>query len=240
MPNRIELNHLQFANGGLPFPNNCVLVEMTYCTDGVKTKGGIIVGFNKDVLYAEGEDAHNADLQEVSGIVTRVPEKLYFNPKDPNSMLWETDMELQVGDLVWFGIMESSNAQEILCEGRLYKIIPYADIIVARRRTEVIVLNGYALCQTVNRQKISDLDVISEESIDTTRCIVRYVGKPNKRYKVKNHIDHKDLKPGDVVLLQPRTSFWYLERKRYLANFNGDELYIVVPRRKIVMVIDRD
>jgi len=224
------------------------LVEILRSTDGVKTKGGIIIGFNDDVNYAEGDNAWNADLQVVSGVVERMPAKLYYNTKDPHSMLWETDMELQVGDMVWGSIMEFSNAQEILCEGRLYKLIPYADIYVAKRQKgmgvlsfdKVIVLNGYVLCQTVNRTKLSDLDFISEGQIDTSKCAVSYVGRPNKSYKTKSYCDIIDIKKGDTILLQPRTSFQYLERKSYLSSFEDDELFIVVPRRKILAVLERE
>ena len=245
---RIELTEEQFAKGELVFPANHVIVEMTHNNDYAKSKGGIIVGLADRATYAEGKNSLGADMQEVWGTVVKLPPKLNFDKEDPNSMDWDTDMELEIGDLVWFGIIESANCSEIVVGERLYKIIPYEDLYVAKRLNpprikgidKIIPLNGFVLCQTLNRRKISDLDVISEGHIDTTRCIVRFVGKPNKQYKVESYVDFEDLQPGDELLLSPRTPFLYLERKKYLSSFDGDNLYIVIPRRKISMLLKRD
>ena len=240
MPNEIiELNKYQFENSNiLPFANH-ILIEMTQSNEGRKTNSGIIVGLTERVVYAEGDNSLAADLEEVWGTVAKVPEKLYYCETDPASMDYETEMELEVGDKVWFGLIEAHNCIEILCEGKKYKIMPYRDVYVAKRKDEVIVLNGNCLCQTLTRQKISELDVVSEEQIDPTKVIVKYIGNPNTKYKQPSYADHQDLKVNDVVLLQPRTPLQYLERKSYLSSFNGDELYVVVPRRKMVAVISR-
>lgn len=255
---QIELTREELDGGILSNKCNHVIVEVPYSNEGAKTKSGVIVGFNKDVLYAEGEDAHNADLQEVWGYVYKCPAKLYYNEEDPESMPWETEMELLPGDRVWFGLIESANAREILCEGKVYKILPYQDLYVAKRSAprvdmgngwyrreftkksiQVIPLNGYVLCQTTTLKKMSDLDVVSEDKIDKLRATVRFVGTPNRRYKTKGFADIENLQPGDEVMLEPRTPFLYLERKKYMAQFDEDNLYIVVPRRKIQAVLNR-
>lgn len=224
--------------GVLPL-NNHVIVEMLYNSEGITTKGGIIIGFNKDVVYAEGEDSHAADLQEVCGRVWKAPDKLYFSPGKQGTMEWDTDMEIKEGDMVWFGLIEAHNAMELHCEGRVFKILPYSDLYVAKRGNEVICLNGYVLMQTVNKMRISDLDHISEKQIDKTKGVIRYVGKANRRYISKNFADHKDIREGDIVLLDPRARPFLLERKPYLAQFDGDNLYLVIQRRRIAMVLNR-
>ena len=238
---RIELTKEEFDRGIMPFPNNHVLVKTIYSSEGAKTKGGVIVGFNTDTVYAEGDNSWAADMQEVSGIVERVPEKLYFNDDkdDINSMEWECDMELKKGDEVWYGLIEATNSYEILCEGNLYKLIPYADIYVAKRDKEVIPLNGYILMQTTHRTKISELDYLSEDKVDNTKGIVKFVGKPNKRYRDEAYADFVDLRKDDIVVVSPRTPFLFLERKSYMARFDGDNLYVVMPRRKILSVLNR-
>lgn len=250
MPNQIiELTKEQFESGELTKLCNHVLVEVTQSNDGKTTKSGIIVGLEHRHNY--DNNAQNADMQECWGRVAQVPSELYYNEDDPKSMDYETEMELVEDDLVWGGILEFNNAPCIMCKGRDYRLIPYADLYVAKREcwvdkwsgkkaTKVIVLNGLTLCQSINRTKISELDFISEGQIDASKVVVRYVGEPNKRYKNKSYVDHQDVREGDVVLLQPRTSMQYLERKSYFSNFNGDELYLVIPRRKIVAVIERE
>lgn len=250
---KIELTRKQLDEGILTDKCNQVIVEMTYSSEGATTRSGIVYGFNRSVNYAEGSDSHPANLQEVWGIVYKCPPKLYYNENDPNSMEWDTDMELQESDVVYFSLIESANSHEVLCEGKTYKILPYADCYVAKRKLvrsqigvdmglsehQVIPLNGYVLCQSVALKKLSELDVTSQDKIDRTRAIVRYVGTCNRSYKVKSYIDHQDLQPGDDVLLERNTVHLPLERKSYSATFNGSEMYLVVPRRKIAMVINR-
>lgn len=243
----ISLTREQFNNGNLVSNNNHVLIKILHNNDYVKSKGGIFIGIpSRDVFADEVGTSLAADMEECFGEVVRVPVKLTYDEDDKNSMTWETDMELQVGDTVWGGILEFHSALTVDVEGEIYKFIPYADLYVAKRYhplinwDEVIVLNGYALLSFVNCQKISDLDVVSEDKIDPTKGIVSFIGKPNKSYKEPSYVDFEDLKVGDEVLLAPRTAIQYLERKKDFARFDGDNLYFVVPRRKIVCVTKRD
>jgi hypothetical protein len=250
---RIQISKEDFDNGKIPDLANHVLVEMVQSNDYRKSKGGIIVGLVERVIDTADDSNIAADLEEVWGVVAKVPTQLDFTTMD-----WETEMELRVGDQCYFGIIEAHNAIEIVCEDKLYKLLPYSDIYVAKRYpkmtptdvldeykkgngvyfpSKVIVLNGYILAQTINRTKIHELDVVSEDQIDTTKCVIKYIGKPNKSYKNANFVDIPNLKVDDVVMLAPRTPFQYLERKTYLSSFNGDNLYIVIPRRKIIMVL---
>ena len=125
------LSRKQLDEGRLP--QNHVLLEMTYTTEGIKSKGGIIIGINRDEEYEDERTTHAADLAEIWARVYKLPEKLYFDKTDPRSMSWECDMDLEVGDLCWFNTIESANAVEILCEGKTFKIIPYSDIYCAKK-----------------------------------------------------------------------------------------------------------
>jgi co-chaperonin GroES (HSP10) len=232
---KIELTRKQLDEGILPI--NHVLVEMTHNNDYKATKSGIVIGLPDRSTY--DANALGADMQEIWGIVYRTPLKLFFDEKDSDSMDWDCDMEVEKGDVAYFGLIDSANCHEVVCEDRLYKIIPYQELYVTKRGKDIIPLNGYILCQTVNMKKISELDVLSEDKIDKTKAIVRFVGTPNKRYKTKSYADHLDLQPGDEVLLEPRTPFLFLERKTQFATFDGDNLYIVVQRKKVAMVIKR-
>jgi len=253
--NIIELTQEEFDHGELSFPANMVIVEMTHSNDLKVSKGGIIVGVLERVIHADNTDSNlKADLEEVYGTVVRVPDSLYFNEEDNSSMEYVTEMELQVGDQCWMSIMEAHSSLTLRTPEHTYKVIPYADIYVAKREIfvdekdnwvgkkthKVVVLNGNCLCQTTNKTKISELDVVSEGQIDTTRAIVKYIGKPITHYKNPTYVDHPDLKENDVVLLSPRVPFLMLERKKYFANFDGDNLYVVIPRRKISAVLKRE
>ena len=239
---RTKLTRDELFDGKMP-PNNHVLVELLFSNEHAKTKSGIEIGFGYGVTYAEGNNSIGADLQEVFGVVRRVPDKLYYVGEDGWGMGWETDIDIHEGDYVWYSLLESANAVEIECDNIIYKLIPYEDLYVARRggiKGDVVCLNGYVLLSTVNKVKISELDYINPVTVDMNKGIVRYVGKPNKRYVNERFADHGGLMPGDTVLFAPRTPIFFLERKSYMANFDGDNLYMVVQARRIMMILKRE
>jgi len=155
-----------------------------------------------DEDYDDETTTHAADLAEVYGRVYKLPEKLTYT-EDGLGMQWDCDMELQVGDLVWFNTIESKNAVEIVCEDKLYKLIPYQDCYCAKRKQQlwktisplefalhykgndpekvlkieleqVIMLNGYVLCEPTYVQTDSPL-AIEDKKEDKTRGIIRFV-----------------------------------------------------------------
>ena len=254
-----ELTAENLINAEIPM--NHVLIETDVDWSNKKSKGGIIVGFNEDVLFAEGDSSHVADLTIPYGIVKKTPKLLYFNPDDSNSMDWETSIEIKEGDMVWFSLMESRNAVCVLCEQKLYRILPYADCYVAKRRFNMmerldfalffnisldetikevsIPLNGYVLCEILYKPKISPLDALSENMVDNTRGRVKHVGAPPKAYLRKEYCHIEDLRVGDEVLFDNPAAVFLLERTKALAQFDGDNLYWVVPRRRISLILNR-
>jgi hypothetical protein len=238
-------------------PQNAVLLEMTHSSEGIKSKGGIIVGYNLDDEYPEEDTSHAADLAEIYAKVYKLPEKLTYT-EDGLGMSWDCDMELEIGDIVWFNTIESLNAVEILCEDKIFKLIPYQDIYCSKRlymwgtqlngRTlrqekvkmyKVIMLNGYVLCEPLYLKNTSPLAVSEKGEEDKTRGIVRYIGKPNRSYLNPNYVDFQDLEVGDEVIFNPNTPLFSLERKSYLAQFDGNNLYNCVQRRRIALVLSK-
>lgn len=236
---------------------------MIHSSEGIKSKGGIVVGFNLDDEYEDESTSHKADLIEVYARVVKLPERLYFDKYDPRSMPWECDMDLEVGDLVWFNTIESYNAVEIECEGKFYKIIPYQDIYCAKRELDdltnffkqvdfnphagrkielsdcVIMLNGYCLLKPIYIHTEHEL-AVDDTKEDKTRGIVAFIGKPNKQYQNDSYMDFRDLRIGDLVLYNPNTPIFKLERTAYLAQFDDDNLYNVVQRRRIAIVLSKN
>ena len=261
MPTRpqIEITREELERAEIPL--NHVLIKITRRAEGLRTNAGVTIGFNEDVVYAEGDDSHSANLAENVGYVTKVPQGLYFNPEDPKSMDWETGMELQIGDLCFFSLIEAKNSVQLICEGELYKSIPYSDCYVAKRISErvpvdyeysdnygrvlyakaefIIPLNGFVLCEPVMRAKLSDLDHFSPDEVDKTKGIIRFIGSARNRYLRDNYSHIDDLRVGYEVLFDPKSSPFYLERLGMTAIFDNGRQYWVIPRRKIVMVINR-
>jgi len=240
---KIEVTKKELTEGILPM--NHVLCEMFYQSEGAETSSGIVYGVNTDLVYADNDNpddptSHAADMAETCAKVFRCPQKLYFNPNDEKSMNWETDMELEVGDSVFTNPIETLNAVSLVCEGKVYKLLPYHELYCAKRLNMVIMLNGYVLCLQKNKESLSTLDVTSESKVYEDRGIVTYLGNSNKRYKTDDHMDFIDLQVGDEVLFDRKYHPFLLERQTYASRFDNENLYWVVPRRRIVAVLNRE
>jgi hypothetical protein len=260
--NSIKITREELDNGIIPF--NHVMVEADKTIEGKKTKGGIIYGHDENVQFEGEGTSWEADVADVFGTVYKIPQKLYYDKEDPNhSMSWYSEMEVQIGDLVWFSVIEGRNATALECDGKFYKIIPYADLIVCRRTLPfnntpadvlriyqqtgqvlfnspniiIICLNGRVLLEYYKKPKVSSLDF--KEEIDTTKGIVRFLGKPNKEYIREEYNDIDGLEVGDLVLLNPGTPQVPLERRSFNSHFDNGKLYFVVQRRRIAMILSK-
>ena len=233
--NRTKLSKAQWESFETLFPANKIMVRID--KKDIRTKSGVLLSFNEDNIYAEGEGSHAADVATVFGTVAKVPEKIYFHPRDVNSLSWEPDgMDIQVGDYCWSHPLNVKNADEVEVEGAVYQSWPIEDVYCLRRGGidgEVICLNGNVILEPVKQEKLSELDVL-DKNFDTTRAIVRFVGKPNLRYQAKECADIQGLKPGDTVVIDAHTPIIWLERFCYNTNFDHGRMYYAIQARHIM------
>ena len=216
--------------------NNHILVRVK-SNEGRTTEAGVIVGFNADIQYAEGQGSHMADMAEVHGTVIKVPYGLYYSKDDPYSMSWKTKMMLKVDDEVWFNFIASSHSSGFDVDGEMYLFIPYADCFVAKRGDEVIPLNGYALLEEMKKEQMSEV-IVMEDKTDMRRGRVRFVGEPNEEYRIDSFSDDIEIQEGDVVQIRAGFTPYRLERQEYFADFG--EMLLVVQRRNIDFNYGRD
>ena len=236
----MRITESEFNRGTAPNIGNHVIVEVFFSVEGFETKSGVIVGFNTDAIYAEGVESHAADLTEVYGRVVRTPKKLAYSRKDPNGMSWKTDVEIEEGDYVWFNFFISRNCSEIIVGERLLKAIPYEDLFVARKGSmtgEIVPLNGYCLLEPIPLEALSKFDVLSADKIDETKAIVKYMGTPIQEYQTPMNGDMQDVRVGDIAHFIKGFKPYMLERKKYLAAFDGDTQYWVTQRRRLSLVL---
>ena len=213
-------------------PNTNLLLVRVPTNEGRTTEGGIIVGFNDDVQYAEGSGSHMADMAEVHGTVVKAPDKLYYSKDDAYSMSWKTRMAVKEGDEVWFNFIASTHSTGFKIDGEMYLFIPYADCLVAKRGEEVIPLNGYVLLSEMNKEEVSKVLYLAEtDKVDLQRGTVRFVGEPNAEYRVDTFSDDIDIQEGDVVQIKAGFTPFRLERQKYFSDFG--EMLLVVQRRNI-------
>lgn len=207
--------------------NGNVLVEVKL-NDNLKTKSGIIVGFNKDTLYSTDEtdrSSHPADVAEIHGYVKKIPEKLIFDKQSDYTMDWKTDIEIEVGDEVWFDYLDSLNTTII---NNHYLILPYQSLYVRRRGKKFLPLNGYCFFT------IPEVEEMGIKKKDFSQGIVYMTSKPNKEYIYDVWRDEIDIKKGDRVRFNAHKTQYpvYLERLKEIASF--PEMVVRAQRKDIL------
>jgi hypothetical protein len=240
---RTTLTKEEFDRYDVHYPSNLCIVQMPPEHD--ITISGIKINFNENVLYAEGEGSHVADCADVFGSVVRTVDRLYYKRNDTKySMSWQTTVEIQRGDVVWFNHLISKNCCEILVDDTLYKVIPYEDLMVARRDglsqdergEQIIPLNGNVILEEVYHKSISEFDILPKE-VDMFKGIVRFNGSDNTEYQSKGIADFKGLKEGDLVMLEKNSYPFYLERSKWNSNFDDGKQYLCCQKRHVIAVL---
>jgi hypothetical protein len=133
----------------------------------------------------------------IRGVVVKNPPYLYFNDVSnmDGSLLWDTDIETQVGDTVYvdyisiqkaFGI---SNQPEVgnyfSCEEDVYVLLDYSMLYIALREGDIFPLNGWVVGKPTKESIETSLivpDSVKSKSHDY-KFHVMYTGTPNRAYK---------------------------------------------------------
>ena len=245
---RTQMTREEFDNSEVP--SNHVIVELLRVEEDAVTHGGVAMGMYEDDTWEDESETHPADIASVVGIVRKVPAYLTFGERD-GDITWETEMELQEGDQVWFNLIESKNAVEITIsdeiKSKIYRAIPYSDCYAAKRDywidkwkdqrgTMIIMLNGFCLLEPIKIPPMSKLDLI-DHGYYQDRGIVRYLGIPNKCYVNPTYHDNTELEIGDLAFIQTGYKPFLLERKAYFALWEGSKIFFCVQRRRIIFSI---
>lgn len=196
----------------IPHPLNNFVIVKPYL-DYSKTNSGIIIP-------PEYLDEYQHSVR--CSVVVRNPDKLVpidkvtidkAHPSLPTFMEWECDIETIEGDIIIHDYLDSMNAQKFVVNGdnTVYYMIPYSGIYLIIRGNDVIVPNGYVILEDIFIKK-RYLNYEKEE-IDTKFAIVKYVGKPVKRYYNKLFdCGIVDVKAGDKVLIDKKYSLSYVDK----------------------------
>lgn len=174
---------------------NKVLVHIENKNSNATTESGIILCADPD--WDEGANCN------VYGTVKAIPNKLLRREKAYYEFGMEhgTEMEVEVGDKVFFTRTESYNCDAITVGDDLYYLVDYPELILALRGDKRIMLNGFVLMERINEEMKSDyLDLSFSTKNKVTYGKVIEVGKPNDWYMTPNVSDPKDIKVGDTVV----------------------------------------
>lgn len=211
-----------------PISNN-VIIECVIPKEEIRPSG-LIIPKDVDFFIANGiEGANSVDTSahlDRYGVVAKVPDKIYCETEKDSlwKVPWETELELQVGDMVWFDYYRGKECQFIQVEEKTYRIVNYRFLIVAKRKLydvtlttyppqnkEVYInipLNGYCLFEQVFETPNSQL--IFNKQQNKKQGIVKYTGSRNKKYyraskKRPEKFDDIEIKVGDRVVFRNET-----------------------------------
>jgi len=198
--------------------NNRVVIELdSIMHEKIKTKTGLDLWV--DNTYEIG--THSVR----SGTIAKLPNRLIFwDEDDQNGLYWKTTIEAEVGNRVWASGMAIHSGEKIKIKDKLFVIVSYADLYVAKKQNGVVVcLNGNVLLKPILRT----FKALSFERryIDPDFAFVAYIGRNNTEYEADYMEDDPNIKQNMKVVISgiiPRR----LEIAPYL-EFDGDNEYLV-------------
>jgi hypothetical protein len=137
------------------------------------------------------------------------------------SLPWETDMEISVGDTVHFDYLQQSVCVKdgliIEQDGKTYFLIHYSQLYAAENGGQVWTLNGYMAVDIESEEKVdeigsSGLITVNMKSADQRKIwgegVVVHPGKPNRGYLLWD-VDERDIPVGKgdrIVFKQTKRS----------------------------------
>lgn len=179
--------------------NNNVLVrvDLNPTEDVVLDSGIIMCG------YASSE-WNDAEAMPRFGEVIMMPNRLvemdFSNMHSANMMEWGTEIEVEVGDIVYFGAMIAANAESFIYEDTLYLLIPYSRIICRVREDAVTPVNGYCLLsEKMDKQHAKGIITSHADKVNRRRGKITHVGRANDYYFGEDAVD-AEVEVGDEVV----------------------------------------
>ena len=193
----------------------------------------------------------------VTGTIVNICDHLFFNqiPGYPESMKWDTDIELQIGDYVVSYYLVSINALKdqdgrILTDqdGNQYLFLRYDQIFAGRRNGKIITCNGQNLLTPVPDPEVLRL----EQGLKAAGMLhpfkdtggsshkmarMKYPAIPNRRYRDPRSYDFENpIVPGELVLVR-RNGLIPLEYEVH-AGFEGKQVFYRVQREFFYGIVD--
>lgn len=220
--------------------SNMVLIKVPEFRAERKTEGGIILDVNPQVQYFDDDTgSHMADLERVVGVVEKVPPSLL---PEGDMLAWWTEVEVMVGDTVYFDYFDSINSTSFVCGEDEYRLIPYSSCYIAIRESQIVCLNGYCLFEEVYEDDADageakgpiNMAMMDKEGVigsktdkifspnpkpDELKGKVHSLGSKMK-YWTDHYTDDIDIEVGDTVTFRKKAARIYLERAKHFQTLD--------------------
>jgi hypothetical protein len=216
-------------------PKNHILVEMD-CLRHKKIpfKNGydIII----DPGFAKEQHA------QTHGIVRKLPEALYFNEKDIESLEFKTPITVQEGDKVFFHYLQINKAisknKTIYKDGKYYIFIHHDSLFFGERNNQYIMFNGWMLLKpikaAVDEEKLY-LDTLpkNRQEHDPLMGEIAFCGEPVEQYFYGSETDEGvNVKVGDKVVFLPHSDI----PVEYPMHQSLEQKYFRVQRKELLSI----
>ena len=190
------------------------------CNNKILCKVDVVTGMGNNGLWTgNAEWSSDGGLTTRYGEVVKLPNKLsYRKNRDQSGLEWSAELETEVGDIAYWGIMEGANCPMLIFGGDVYFLVDYGEVRLLKRGEEIIPVNGFILLEEcVEEQNSSLITPDSSKKTNKRKGIVRYLGKRNEHYYPETElVDPVDIKVGDTVLFK-RDLLTVLEDSRYFS-----------------------
>ena len=142
-------------------------------------------------------EKHAQTSAEVLGVCS----DLFFSYDDiyGSSLIYKTDNELRVGDIVYFHYLCTLRAKKdgVMFADEFY--LRYDDIFCLKRDGELIMLNGWILVEAEFKKPVSLFDIRTKEESENQGTI-RHIGSCNTGYlEGEGKVDLDIFNVGDIV-----------------------------------------
>ena len=212
-----------------------------------------------DAIYNETIDAGGVELildtsyekerhSAVNAIVVSTPKDLYYSPEaSDQSIEFDTEMELEMGDKIFFHYLAISNALEegrvFNKNGKFYIFLKYDRIFCAERNGYVFGINGWLLINPIvveNEYEGSGLEI--QEHLKNQESLqegtIAYTSSPLMQYKFEKRYGSEldTLNTGDNIVfsqdsdipieyelhqsIDSKKRYFRLQRKDILGTYN--------------------
>lgn len=184
--------------------SNWVIVKVTKKNDEIKV--------GDKTLYLDTSFEKEKNIERYAEVVFP-PKRLNFEVRGAARMEQEVDMELRTGDIVYFHfntlLVSEKDQRFIIKDNEKLYFIPYNSIYCAKRRDDVVMINGWVLVEPKEEQVKTILELPkylrNKESMQVGT--VKYIGNHVRKYfNYPGVEDSLEINKGDVVFFDSEDS----------------------------------
>jgi len=220
MRNELEVDYI-----GKPVGNK-VLVQVIDTFNEFRSHGGIdVVNATHEDAWADSKEATISEFVIRFGTVKSVPTKITRGSFD-----YETELEIQPGDIVYWNLISFKEHVPLIHNGRKYLLVDYHEILFRIREGKMTPINGFCLLEPI-AEETKVLAYTTKQSVTERWKLVKRPERLNLELVERN--EFQDVwNEGDTIHLLVRDKPYKVEGKmnRILAK-----QYYAAPMRMILM-----